>query len=115
MIRFRGVRKEYRAHVAVAGLDLEAGAGEILALLGPNGSGKTTCLKAAAGLLRPTSGEVLVGDPGRPSLDPAARRQLSFLPHGWAGQVHHSFDRGVDEFGGEYHGDGHHKDRPVLQ
>jgi Cu-processing system ATP-binding protein len=61
-------------------LTLAVNAGEVVALLGPNGSGKTTSLKAAAGLIRPTSGQVLVGEPGRPAASPEARRALSFLP-----------------------------------
>lgn len=80
MIRFAGFTKSFGGHLAVDGLDLVVGAGEVVALLGPNGSGKTTSLKAAAGLVHPTSGEVLVGAPGRPAADPEARRQLSFLP-----------------------------------
>jgi Cu-processing system ATP-binding protein len=51
-----------------------------VALLGPNGSGKTTTLKAAAGLIRPSSGDVLLGDPPRPAAEAAARDVLSFLP-----------------------------------
>jgi Cu-processing system ATP-binding protein len=80
LIAFRSFTKYYGRQRAVEGLDLSVGAGEVVALLGPNGSGKTTCLKAAAGLIRPTSGEVTIGDPPRPASDPEARRILSFLP-----------------------------------
>jgi len=80
MIRFRGFTKRFGAQLAVADLTFEVGVGEVVALLGPNGSGKTTSLKAAAGLIRPTAGEVLVGDPPRASSDPLARRACSYLP-----------------------------------
>jgi Cu-processing system ATP-binding protein len=80
MITFRSFTKRYGRHPAVDSLDLVVRGGEVVALLGPNGSGKTTSLKAAAGLIRPTSGDVQVGEPGRPASDPAARGVLSFLP-----------------------------------
>ena len=80
MITFRRFRKVFGYQVAVADLTLDVRPGETLALLGPNGSGKTTTLKAAAGLIRPTSGEVLLGDPGRPASVPSARNLVSFLP-----------------------------------
>jgi ABC-type multidrug transport system ATPase subunit len=80
MISFRALTKSFGSRRAVESLTLDVGRGEVVALLGPNGSGKTTTLKAAAGLIRPTSGEVLLGDPPRPSSEPAARRVLSFLP-----------------------------------
>jgi Cu-processing system ATP-binding protein len=80
VIAFRSFGKRYGSHRAVLSLDLEVRAGEVVALLGPNGSGKTTCLKAAAGLVRPSTGAVLLGEPGRSSSSPAAREALSFLP-----------------------------------
>jgi Cu-processing system ATP-binding protein len=78
VISFRAFSKSYGPLSAVRSLDLEVGAGEVVALLGPNGSGKTTSLKAAAGLITPTSGEVRLA--GRPAGDPEAREILSFLP-----------------------------------
>jgi Cu-processing system ATP-binding protein len=90
VIAFRRFTKRFGARAAVDDLTLDIAAGEAVALLGPNGSGKTTTLKAAAGLIRPTSGEVLIGDAeaglepgatfGRPATDPRARTLLSFLP-----------------------------------
>jgi Cu-processing system ATP-binding protein len=80
MIAFRGFRKVFGPHVAVADLTLAVRRGETLALLGPNGSGKTTSLKAAAGLITPTAGDVLLGEPGRSAALPAARAVVSFLP-----------------------------------
>jgi Cu-processing system ATP-binding protein len=80
VITFRRFRKVFGHQVAVADLTLDVRPGETLALLGPNGSGKTTTLKAAAGLIRPTSGEVLLGDPGHPASLPSARNLVSFLP-----------------------------------
>ena len=80
MIAFRRFTKRFGTHAAVDDLTLEISTGEAVALLGPNGSGKTTTLKAAAGLIRPTTGDVLIGEPGRPASNPAARAVLSFLP-----------------------------------
>jgi Cu-processing system ATP-binding protein len=80
MIAFRRFTKQFGSRTAVNELTLQVGAGEAVALLGPNGSGKTTTLKAAAGLIRPTSGAVVIGAPGMAATDPMARRVLSFLP-----------------------------------
>jgi Cu-processing system ATP-binding protein len=80
VIRFRGFTKRFGALVAVEDLDLDVERGEAVALLGPNGSGKTTTLKAAAGLVHPSRGQVLLGEAGLPASRPEAREILSFLP-----------------------------------
>jgi Cu-processing system ATP-binding protein len=80
MIEFRALSKRFGSVQAVTDLTWAAGGGEVVALLGPNGSGKTTSIKAAAGLIQPTSGEVLIGEPGRPATLPSARESCSFLP-----------------------------------
>jgi Cu-processing system ATP-binding protein len=80
VISFQAFTKQYASHRAVDSLTLRVGPGEVVGLLGPNGSGKTTSLKAAAGLITPTSGAVLIGQSDRPSADPDARRACSFLP-----------------------------------
>jgi Cu-processing system ATP-binding protein len=80
MISYRAFTKDFDGHRAVDALTLDVPPGAVVALLGPNGSGKTTSIKAAAGLVRPTSGEVLLGEAGRPAADPVAREICSFLP-----------------------------------
>ncbi len=80
MITYSAFTKRFASRTAVDNLTLSIHRGEAVALLGPNGSGKTTTLKAAAGLIRATHGDVRVGDPGRAAADPDARTVLSFLP-----------------------------------
>src|SRR5688500_15043249 len=60
MIDIRNLRKSYGSLVAVDGLDLQVGDGELFAFLGPNGAGKTTTIKVLVGLIRPTSGTALI-------------------------------------------------------
>lgn len=73
----QALTKRYGSHVALMGLDMELPRGKIIGLLGPNGSGKTTFLKLAAGLLTPNSGTFTID--GKP-IGPETKAVVSYLP-----------------------------------
>ncbi len=80
VVETRGLVKRYGDHLAVAGIDLLVGPGEIYGLVGPNGAGKTTTMKILATLLAPTAGEAYVT--GIPvDADPIeVRRRIGYMP-----------------------------------
>mgnify|MGYP004516371443 FL=1 len=59
ILESREITKKYGSKTAVNQVSLSLEAGLVYAMLGPNGSGKTTWMKMAAGLVKPTSGEIL--------------------------------------------------------
>ena len=59
-LRVRNLRKSYRKRPVIRDVSLDLDRGEAVALLGPNGSGKTTCFYAIAGLVSAESGEVIL-------------------------------------------------------
>ncbi|HEX2883067.1 MAG TPA: ABC transporter ATP-binding protein [Candidatus Limnocylindria bacterium] len=80
VVETRGLVKRYGDQVAVDGVDLVVGPGEIYGLVGPNGAGKTTTMKILATLLAPTAGEAYVT--GIPvDADPIeVRRRIGYMP-----------------------------------
>ncbi len=72
-VRLDNLSKHYGKSVAVDNVSLKVNAGEILALLGPSGCGKTTCLRMVAGLVAPTTGDIMVG--GRSIMETAVHRR----------------------------------------
>jgi ABC-2 type transport system ATP-binding protein len=60
VLKVNALKKNYFNKAVLRGINLEIEKGKILGLLGPNGSGKTTFMKILAGILRPTSGEVII-------------------------------------------------------
>jgi lipopolysaccharide export system ATP-binding protein len=59
-LQVRSLRKSYRRKLVIRDVSLRLHRGEVVALLGPNGSGKTTCFYAIAGLVSPDGGQVLI-------------------------------------------------------
>ncbi len=59
-LQVRGLRKSYRKRPVIRDVTLNLNRGEVVALLGPNGSGKTTCFYSIAGLVTPEGGQVLI-------------------------------------------------------
>lgn len=77
LLQVRGLRKRYGERVVVDGLDLDVAAGEAAALVGPNGSGKTTALRCMLGSERPESGTVELDGRRLDERDPGIRRDLA--------------------------------------
>jgi ABC-2 type transport system ATP-binding protein len=73
----RGLEKRYGPVIALAGVDLEVGEGELVGLLGPNGAGKSTLVKIACGLVRASGGTARVRD--APAGSREARRRVGYL------------------------------------
>ncbi len=60
VLQASGLVKHYGEHVALRGLDLEGGAGEVFCLLGANGPGKTTTIQLFLGFIEPTAGSARI-------------------------------------------------------
>uniref|UniRef100_UPI003D6D769C ATP-binding cassette domain-containing protein n=1 Tax=Klebsiella pneumoniae TaxID=573 RepID=UPI003D6D769C len=80
VIDARELVKSFQGNVAVGGMSLRLGEGEMVGLIGPNGAGKTTLFKMITGAEKPDGGTISVGetvklgyvDQSRDALDPNA-------------------------------------------
>jgi len=59
-LQVRNLRKSYKKRPVIRDVSMRLDRGEVVALLGPNGSGKTTCFYSIAGLVTPEGGEVII-------------------------------------------------------
>jgi heme ABC exporter ATP-binding subunit CcmA len=78
-LEVRHLSKSYGFAWALREVDLDLRAGEWVALLGPNGAGKTTLLKALCGLIRPTTGEILIEGTKLRDGSPGLQATIGFL------------------------------------
>ena len=84
MLEVRGLKVAYGGIQAVKGIDLDVAQGEFVTLIGANGAGKSTTLKALAGLLRPAAGSIHYNGmdiTARPAFE-LVRQGLALVPEG---------------------------------
>ena len=76
------LRKSYRKRLVIRNVSMHLNRGEVVALLGPNGSGKTTCFYSIAGLVTPEGGQVILNgrDVSRLPMYRRARLGIGYLP-----------------------------------
>ncbi len=73
----KDLKKKYGKKEALKGISLQIESGQIVGLLGPNGSGKTTMIKLANGLLTPSSGEIIINGN---KIGVETKKRVSYLP-----------------------------------
>jgi ABC-2 type transport system ATP-binding protein len=78
-LRLEGLTRRFGERVAVDGLTLDVGRGEVFGFLGPNGAGKSTTFHLLTGLLAPNAGRVLIEGREAPPTDPRVRRRLGVV------------------------------------
>jgi ABC-2 type transport system ATP-binding protein len=75
-----GLRKQFGNREVLAGVDLAVESGTVLGLLGANGSGKTTMIKCALGLLRPTDGAAQIFGQNAWDLSAECKNRIGYVP-----------------------------------
>lgn len=80
MIELIALTKQFRDKKAVDGISLRVSKGTVFGFLGPNGAGKTTTLMMMAGVLKPTSGKILIGGRDLAMEPEAVKRNMAFIP-----------------------------------
>jgi branched-chain amino acid transport system ATP-binding protein len=105
MLEITDLRVDYGGVIALRGVDLSVGEGELVALIGANGAGKSSLLAAVSGLRRPIGGQVAFGgaDIGRLPAHQVAKLGIALVPEGRRLFSHLTVRQNLDL--GAYHAD----------
>lgn len=98
LVSVEGLTVSYGDRRVLDRLELRVAAGEVYALLGGNGAGKSTTLQALLGFVRPQSGRVRVADHDPAVQSELARRAIAYIPENVALYEHLSARENVDYF-----------------
>ncbi|SDR00735.1 ABC-2 type transport system ATP-binding protein [Chryseobacterium soldanellicola] len=80
MLKTINLHKKYNDFTALKSLDLEVGEGEIFALLGQNGAGKSTTINILLGLIKPTSGDAFINNISVTENPQKIKKHLAYIP-----------------------------------
>ncbi len=108
MIEVKSLHKKFGKVVAVDDVSFSIYPGEIVGLLGPNGAGKTTSMRIISGLVKQTSGEVMIGGIDVASQPQAVQTLLGVMPDGGGLYARLTARENIRYFG-ELHGVGRNK------
>src|SRR5438067_4939662 len=79
-VETKNLTKKYGSFVALEGLSVSLGRGQILGFIGPNGAGKTTTIKILVGLVRPTAGSAMIAGADCVRESRRVKRLVGYMP-----------------------------------
>src|SRR5262249_56280390 len=81
VVETQDLTKKYGSFVALEGLSVSVGRGQILGFIGPNGAGKTTTIKILVSLVRPTAGTARIAGADCVREARKVKRLVGYMPH----------------------------------
>jgi ABC-2 type transport system ATP-binding protein len=102
VVETRGLTKRYGRFLALDGLTLSVGRGQILGFIGPNGAGKTTAIKILVGLARPTSGSAVVAGIDCVARPRELKRLIGYMPDTFGAYDNMRVSEYLDFFGAAF-------------
>ncbi|VTR98770.1 abc transporter : ABC-type multidrug transport system ATPase component OS=Clostridium sp. CAG:505 GN=BN684_01535 PE=4 SV=1: ABC_tran [Gemmata massiliana] len=102
IVEVRDLTKKYGRFVALDGLTLSVGRGQILGFIGPNGAGKTTAIKILVGLSRPTAGSATVAGVDCVARPRQLKRLIGYMPDTFGSYDNMRVNEYLDFFGAAF-------------